>query len=201
MAQLAAHEGSPPEKLAPRIFTRLKEQARLQILGKENPTFSFVHPDDGGIGFKSLPSRSAGDLFYDIEADPLIKTEALETEDFQLRDGLEYLHGFSYRLTDKAFGFTHFLAFTKSEERIAYEKIIDFMIERITTYPGAHIYHYSAYEIAALKRMSAQYPSRTDELDRLLKEKRFVDLYEVVRPRPLVPALWCTLLFKSWRSR
>ena len=181
MAQLAAHDGSPPEKLASRIFTRLKEQARLQIVGKENPTFSFVHPDDGGIGFKSLPARSAGDLFYDIEADPLIKTEALETEDFQLRDGLEYLHGFSYRLPDKTFGFTHFLAFTKSEERIAYETLIDFMIERITTYPDAHIYHYSAYEIAALKRMSAQYPSRTDELDRLLKEKRFVDLYEVVR--------------------
>ena len=181
MSELAAHEGEVPPKIAPRVFTRLKEQARLQIVGKEKPSFSFVHPDDGGIGFKSLPPRSDGDLFYDIEADPLIKAEALENEEFQLRDGLEYLHGFSFRNPDKTFGFTHFLAFTKAEERIAYERLMDLMIARVTTYPDAHIYHYSPYEIAALKRMSAQYPSRTDELDRLLKEKRFVDLYEVVR--------------------
>jgi uncharacterized protein len=181
MAQLASHEGEVPAKLAPRVFTRLKEQARLQIVGKEKPSLSFVHPDDGGIGFKSLPPQSDGDLFYDIEADPLIKAEALENEDFNLRDGLEYLHGFSFRNPDKTFGFTHFLAFTKAEERVAYESLMDFMIERVTKFPDAHIYHYSAYEIAALKRMSAQYPSRTDELDRLLKEKRFVDLYEVVR--------------------
>ena len=181
MAQLAQYEGAPPDKVAPRVFSRLKEQARLQIAGRDKPTFSFVHPNEGGIGFKALPPRSPGDLFYDIEADPLIKAEALENEDFQLRDGLEYLHGFSFRLPDGTFGFKHFLAFTKAEERIAYENLIDFIIERITTYPDAHIYHYSPYEIAALKRMSAQYPSRTDELDRLLKEKRFVDLYEVVR--------------------
>jgi uncharacterized protein len=181
MSQLAAHQGDAPAKIAPRVFTRLKEQARLQIVGKEKPSLSFVHPDDGGVGFKSLPPRSEGDLFYDIEADPLIKAEALENEDFNLRDGLEYLHGFSYRNSDKSFGFTHFLAFTKAQERVAYENLMDFMIERVTKYPDAHIYHYSPYEVAALKRMSAQYPSRTDELDRLLKEKRFVDLYEVVR--------------------
>jgi hypothetical protein len=44
-----------------------------------------------------------------------------------------------------------------------------------------HIYHYAPYEPAALKRLMGRYATREEELDRMLRAKLFVDLYQVVR--------------------
>ena len=44
-----------------------------------------------------------------------------------------------------------------------------------------HIYHFAPYEPAALKRLMGRYATREDELDQLLRGKRFVDLFAVVR--------------------
>src|SRR5262245_5347832 len=48
-------------------------------------------------------------------------------------------------------------------------------------HPGLHIYHYAHYEASALKRLMGRYATREDELDRMLRAERFVDLYAVVR--------------------
>ena len=48
-------------------------------------------------------------------------------------------------------------------------------------YPSSYIYHYSAYEISALKRLSIKYDECGDILDFLLRNKKFVDLYLVVK--------------------
>jgi uncharacterized protein len=53
--------------------------------------------------------------------------------------------------------------------------------ERLAAFPGLHIYHYAPYEPAAIKRLMGRYASRQDEVDQLLREERFVDLYAVVR--------------------
>ena len=44
-----------------------------------------------------------------------------------------------------------------------------------------HVYHYAAYEVTALKKLTGGYGVREAELDQLLREERFVDLYPVVR--------------------
>ncbi len=43
-----------------------------------------------------------------------------------------------------------------------------------------HVYHYAAYEITALKRLTCEYGTREEELDELLRGEVFVDLYKVV---------------------
>ena len=49
---------------------------------------------------------------------------------------------------------------------------------RLKTYPDLHIYHFAPYEPAALKRIMGRYASREEEIDFLLRSKRFVDLFE-----------------------
>ena len=48
-------------------------------------------------------------------------------------------------------------------------------------YPDFHIYHYAPYEPSALHRLMGRYGTREEEVDRLLRGGRFVDLYAVVR--------------------
>ena len=44
-----------------------------------------------------------------------------------------------------------------------------------------HVYHYAPYETTAAKRLAAKYATREEEVDILLREGVFVDLYRVVR--------------------
>lgn len=48
-------------------------------------------------------------------------------------------------------------------------------------HPRLHIYHFGAYEPATMKRLCARHDTRGDELDRLLRGDRFIDLHVVVR--------------------
>ena len=72
-------------------------------------------------------------------------------------------------------------AFSRAEERVAFERFIDFVMNRLSLHPDLHIYHFAPYEPAALKRLMGRYATREDELDQLLRGKRFVDLFSVVR--------------------
>src|SRR5208337_2495605 len=63
----------------------------------------------------------------------------------------------------------------------AFERFVDFVMDRLKVYPDLHIYHFAPYEPAALKRLMGRYATREDELDQLLRGKRFVDLFAVVR--------------------
>ena len=44
-----------------------------------------------------------------------------------------------------------------------------------------HVYHYAPYEPSAFKRLMGRYATREQELDKLIRAGRFVDLYGVVR--------------------
>ncbi len=43
-----------------------------------------------------------------------------------------------------------------------------------------HVYHYAPFEPGAFKRLMGRYATREQQLDRLLRAERFVDLYGVV---------------------
>ncbi|MCH9032351.1 MAG: TM0106 family RecB-like putative nuclease, partial [candidate division Zixibacteria bacterium] len=149
---------------------RLKTQAQLQHHKKTTGKDKCVVLTDQqpGKGFNLLPKPDPGDLFYDIEGDPLFA------------GGLEYLHGVFYLDKNKE-KFLNLWAHDHQEERSAFEELIDFFIDRLRRYPEMHIYHYASYEETALKRFMSKYGTHEAEVDHLLRSKVFVDLYKVVR--------------------
>lgn len=167
MAALSlANERVP--KLAQDTQARLVAQARLQSARRAGGPPSFeLRAAEAGRGFALLPEPNDGDLFYDIEGDPYFP------------DGLEYLHGIWYRRED-AWSFRASWAHDHDAEARAVTELIDFFVDHLTHHPGAHIYHFANYELAALRKLAAKYRTREAAMDQLQREQRFVDLYRVV---------------------
>jgi len=143
---------------------RLTTQARLQQARKTGEPDFELRAREPGKGFDLLPEPKPGDLFYDIEGDP------------HYEDGLEYLHGVWFDSQ-----FLAFWAHDHDAEAKALEDLFAFIRARFTEYPSARIYHYAPYEITALKRLTTKYGIGEAYLDRLLRERCFVDLFAVVR--------------------
>lgn len=163
MAGLAAGDASVRGLAAPTL-EKLRAQARLQHVRKSGePHFELRQPEPGK-GFGLMPAPDPGDLFYDIEGDP------------HFEGGLEYLHGVWSDGQFKAFW-----AHDHASEASQLQALLDFFRDRLARFPGARIYHYAAYEITALRRLTAKYGIGEAFLDRLLREQRFVDLFNVVR--------------------
>jgi len=146
---------------------RLTGQARLQLTERVSgaPDYELL-PAEPARGVALLPEPSPGDLFFDIEGDPHVG-EA----------GLEYLLGIS----DTAGEFTAFWGHDPAGEKAAFERLVDHLMAQWAADPAMHVYHYASYERSALQKLSARHDTRIDEVDRLLRGERLVDLYAVVR--------------------
>lgn len=159
------------------VLLRLHRQAALQLgsRGKERPDFTILPPpaDNPTQGLAALPPAAAGDVFFDMEGYPAAG------------DWLEYLFG-AVILRNGEPEFLDWWAHDSVEERRAFEAFIDWAYSRWRDDPAMHIYHYAAYEPAALKRLMSRYGSREDEVDAFLRAGVFVDLYNVVRRGLLV---------------
>lgn len=172
VAQLAALpvDANIP-KIADATFEKLREQAALQAGERETGQQKVVVLpilQDEIRGFARIPEPNPGDLFFDMEGDPMEV------------GGLEYLFGIYY-FDDSEAKFKCFWAHTRVEERQAFMDFIDFITERLVRYPSMHIYHYAHYENTALKRLMTNHGVRESAVDQLLREARLVDLYKVVR--------------------
>jgi uncharacterized protein len=167
LAELPA--GTRIEGIQPDTLWRLREQARLQAhqrrTGERTIELLAAEP---GRGLARLPEPSAGDMFFDMEGDPLFD------------GGLEYLFGI-ITVDDGEERFHAFWAHDRDEERAGFQAAVDFMMDRLARYPEAHIYHYAAYEETALKRLAMLHGTRESEVDDFLRGHRLVDLYRVVR--------------------
>ncbi len=160
-----------PERGVAQSFERSREQARVQSEGRQSaqPIYEAL-PLTPNVGLHRLPEPSPGDIFLDLEADPFVGEE-----------GLEFLFGY---VTADAAGTRNYVAewaFSRAEERRAFEHFVDFVMARWRQYPGLHIYHYAPYEPSALKRLMGRYATREDEIDRMLRGSLFVDLYTIAR--------------------
>lgn len=172
LSDLASLDPSRPlDGLGADTLQKLVRQARLQKTTAETGELKVdVLPLETGRGFALLPHPQAGDLFFDMEGDPLYP------------EGLEYLFGVL-----GPFGpageeeFRAFWAHTHEEEKAAFEAFMGFITAHFARYPDAHIYHYAPYETTALKRLASRYATMEALLDQMLREHRFVDLYKVVR--------------------
>ncbi|WP_027443693.1 TM0106 family RecB-like putative nuclease [Erythrobacter cryptus] len=168
-ALAALPDGFKVPRMAPATLDRLRAQARLQVARRAggDPVVELL-PLEPGRGFTLLPPPDPADLFFDLEGDPL--------ED----GGRDYLWGVHYREGGRG-EFRFRWGHDAIEERRAFEDTLDWMADHLARHPGAHVYHYAPYEITALRRLSTLHASREDMLDRLLRERRFVDLYTVLR--------------------
>ena len=167
MAGLAASEGRVP-RMAIETQRKLVSQARLQSARRAGGPPAFELRDaEPGKGFGLLPKPDDGDIFYDIEGDPYFP------------GGLEYLHGLWYRENGEC-TFRAFWAHTREDEGRAVTDLLTFLVEHMRRHPAAHIYHYANYEIAALRRLTAQHRTGEAAIDQLQRERCFVDLFKVV---------------------
>jgi uncharacterized protein len=160
-----------PTRGAADTYVRVREQARVQLesRGKTPPIYELRAFEDGkGLG--RLPEPSPGDLFLDLEGDL-----------FAAEGGREYLFGVVTLEPDGAPSYRPLWALTEHEERQAFEIVIDEIMAAWAKHNGMHVYHYAPYEPGAFKRLMGRYATREEELDKLLRAGRFVDLYGVVR--------------------
>ena len=155
---------------------KLQRQAALQLSHRDSGEDLYEYlstlPEERR-GFQRLPRPDEGDLFFDMEGDPL--------ED----GGLEYLFGLYYFDRGEPI-FKPFWAHNRQEERTAFKNFMAFVMERLAAYPRMHIYHYAPYEVTALKRLMSLHGTCEAQVDHLLRNEKLVDLYKVVRESILI---------------
>lgn len=157
-----------PSGMNPDTVALLKTQAQLQLTSPPDvPRYEVVQAQALG----ALPRPDLGDLFFDFEGDPLY------TEGEGTIWGLDYLFGW----VDLDEQYSALWAHSFVEEKAALERFLDMVALRRRTHPDMHIYHYAPYEPTHLLAMAARYGVREADVDQLLRDGVFVDLYPIVR--------------------
>lgn len=160
-----------PERGAAESYVRIREQARIQVEGRDAnaPRFELLAGDKAPDMFR-LPPPSQGDVFFDLEGDPFVG-----------EGGLEYLFGYVCADANGEIVYRHAWAHSRAQEKAAFTDFMDFLTARLAQFPDLHVYHYAPYEPAALKRLMGRYAAREEEMDGFLRGGLFVDLFSVVR--------------------
>jgi uncharacterized protein len=159
-------------RLAPDAVEALRDQAALQLQRYREGEIRvhLLEPEEKrGLGL--LPAPSDGDVFFDMEGDPL----------YDPASGLEFLFGVLWRESDGGMTYWPFWAHDRDEELRAFEAFVDFVTERRARHSDMHVYHYAAYEPSTLARLMSTHATREEEVDELLRKQVFVDLLQVVR--------------------
>jgi predicted RecB family nuclease len=155
--------------LQPTTLSRIGAQARLQSEKRREGKnrVELLEPMEGR-GFARLPKSNPGDVYFDMEGDPLFD------------GGLEYLFGLTSVVAGKLV-FVPFWGHSREDEGRAFEQAMDFITAQLKAFPDAYVYHYGNYEENALKRLAMLHGTREAELDQLLRTFKLVDLLKVVR--------------------
>ncbi len=152
-------------------YVRIHEQAKIQFKGKglDKPIYELLLPFIEKKGFNRLPAPDAGDVYFDFEGDP-----------FYPDGGLEYLFGIVFKENDE-YKYKAFWALNRLEEKKAFDEFMTFIMERWKKYPAMHIYHYSPYEPSAIKRLMSRHAIHEENVDKILRGERFIDLYSTTK--------------------
>ncbi|HEY0613997.1 MAG TPA: TM0106 family RecB-like putative nuclease [Candidatus Elarobacter sp.] len=163
--------GDAPPAMADKTFTTLRRQAMLQLHQRTTGAHRYeLLPPLGGHGFGALPEPNEGDVYFDMEGDPL----------YEAGKGLEYLFG-AYVPSDGDAPYREFWGETRAQEKAAFEAFVDWLVLHREAHPHAHVYHYAAYEKSALRRLAMRHGTREEAVDDLLRGEVLVDLYAVVK--------------------
>ena len=74
----------------------------------------------------------------------------------------------------------------RESEKVSFETFMAEVLNRQKLYPGCKIYHYANYEQAALKRLAERFGSYRAEVEHLIANAVFIDLYKVVKAAMLI---------------
>jgi uncharacterized protein len=148
-------------------YTKIREQARVQVAGREeNHQVSETFQSDG---FARLPPPSPGDIFFDLEGDYFVD-----------HTGLEYLFGF-VRAGEHGQQYERRWSLNTTEEKAAFQWFVDSVMQSWHEHPNMHVYHFTPREPGTLKRLMGRYATREDEVDRMLRGRLMVDLHAVLK--------------------
>jgi len=156
-----------PKRGSREALIKTRDQAAIQLKARrlQAPQHEILVPFGAEHGFARLPEPSPRDIFLDLEGDRLAAD-----------GGREYLFGY---WSERAYA--ALWATNPAEEKRQFERLIDTMLAAFRAEPAIHVYHFGAYEPAAMKRLSGRYATRETELDTLLRAEVFVDLHTIVR--------------------
>jgi predicted RecB family nuclease len=164
--------GTVVEEIRPEALEAIRHQAELQLRGRREGRYLHeLLPDQVDRGFRLLPEPDAGDVWFDMEGHPFYETSR----------GLEYLFGFCFRDDAGEVVYRAVWGGDRDGERVAFERFVDWVVERRTRYPRMHVYHYASYERSALTRLMGEHGTREQEVDDFLRQEVLVDLYRVVK--------------------
>jgi predicted RecB family nuclease len=152
-------------------YVRVREQARVQVAGREQrrPVHEILEITEEH-GLSLLPEPSAGDVFFDLEGDPFVGLS-----------GREYLFGLVLADAEGPAKYECRWALTPADEKAAFQWFVEMVMDRWTRHPSMHIYHFAPYEPSAVKRLMGRYGVCEDEIDRMLRAKLFIDLHTVLK--------------------
>lgn len=150
------------------MLARLRAQAAIQCDSKGLPKPLYSVGAILGQGLALLPPSSPNDIFFDIEGFPLEK------------GGLEYLWGSSYFEGNER-KFLDLWAHNAEQEGQCFIDFINWAYARWVADPSMHIYHYASYEITACRKLMGRHGVCEMEVDQLLRNEVFVDLYRIVK--------------------
>ncbi|HEX7061054.1 MAG TPA: TM0106 family RecB-like putative nuclease [Woeseiaceae bacterium] len=168
LEQLGSLERVPkPARGSREALERARDQAAIQLAARRSgePRHEILGPVDAAHGLAMLPLPSPGDVFLDLEGDRLAAD-----------GGRDYLFGYVLRGD-----YLPVWATNPEEERAAFERLVDLIIETHRAHPDMHVYHFGAYEPTTFKHLSGRYATRESELDVLLRAEIFVDLHRIVK--------------------
>lgn len=160
-----------PERGNFEILVKRQLQAKIQYDGRllNSLVHKPIHPVEEKRGFNRLPQPSAGDVYLDLEGDA-----------FFPGGSLEYLFGIAYYQNGNLC-YEKFWATNRAEEKQAFERVMEFILNRLREDPQLSVYHYGAYEPSTIKRLAHSYAVAEQELDDLLRKEKFIDLHTVVK--------------------
>ena len=152
-----AERAAPVADVPDALLARLRAQARLQLDQARTGTVSSQIIDPQALA--ALPTPSPGDIFFDFEGDPMWREPGSQ------QWGLEYLFGvIEAPVADQPPLFRAFWAHDRGQEKQALADFLAYLAQRRIAHPDLHIYHYAAYEKAALLRLAASEPQTSAEL-------------------------------------
>lgn len=166
------------ENLKEEVLQKLKKQAELQLEYEKTgkPCIEIIEKNiSEPKGFNLLPKPSTVDLFFDLESVP----------DYIYPGKLEYLFGIYYVENNKE-RYIPFWAHSKEEEKNSLKKFFKLTKDHFKKYPDAKIYHYAAYEITALEKLTSFHQVHGIDYDHYLHMGKFVDLFRVTKQAILI---------------
>lgn len=165
LSELATSTTAVP-RLSETTLAGLRRQAQLQLLARrapqdDPPVEILPHPArltsaEVPPGLWLLPEPDDGDVFFDMEGDPLY----VDGVGGARTHGLEYLFGAVHDDT-----FTAFWGVDRRAEGTAFRDFVEWVEQRRRTHPGLPVYHYAPYERTALARLAQTHGTRKEVVD------------------------------------